>query len=334
MSNRSNNKEIKPGRNSMREVTIIIDGKKVTVPENYFIIQAAREIGIHIPALCYDPNLQVAGACRLCLVEIEGSRKLEAACSTRVREGMIVHTESDRVVHIRREILRLLLDNHPNDCLTCQKAGECLLQQYAYRYDVKFREHSGARKLSYVDTSSPYILKDDSKCILCGKCVRTCSQVPDRKVLSFAGRGFNTRIVLDADFTLEKSSCVSCNRCVSVCPVGALVDKRLIGRGRYWEFHIEEVKCKVCDYGCDFEVLIKDGRNIAVRAKEPGKGRPLCLKGRLTTEFIYLDNPEKPYIKENGEFREATWQEALELKELLYKLLNSEEEKVGVEYNG
>src|SRR5690606_15334795 len=120
-------------------------------------------------------------------------------------------------------------------------------------------------------------LKDDSKCILCGKCVRTCSQVQDRKVLSFAERGFNTRIVLDADFTFEKSSCVSCNRCVTVCPVGALLDKRLLGKGRVWEYDRKEVKCKVCDYGCNFEVLSKNGRNIAVRAKEPSSGRPLCL---------------------------------------------------------
>jgi len=334
MSNRSSNKEIKLRRNIMREVTLIIDGRKVTVPDNFFIIQAAREVDIHIPALCYDPSLEVVGACRLCLVEIEGSRKLQAACSTRVREGMVVHTESDRVVNMRKEILRLLLDNHPNDCLTCQKAGECLLQQYAYRYDVKFREHSGAKRPSYVDTSSPYILKDDSKCILCGKCVRTCSQVQDRKVLSFAGRGFNTRIVLDADFTLEESSCVSCNRCVTLCPVGALVDKRLLGKGRLWEYEIKEVKCKVCEYGCDFEVLVKKGKNIAVRAKEPGKGRPLCLKGRLTTEFMYLDNPERPYIKENRQFIETTWKEALGLKDMLDKLLNYEDEEMGVEYNG
>ncbi len=171
----------------MNNVTLTIDGQKVTVPRDYNIIQAAKRIGIEIPALCYDPNLEIVGACRLCVVEIEGSRKVQTACSTKVKEGMVVHTESERVVNLRREILQLLLDNHPNDCLTCQKAGECLLQKYAYRYDVKFREHDGARRANFVDTSSPYILKDDSKCILCGKCVRTCAQVYDRKVLSFAG---------------------------------------------------------------------------------------------------------------------------------------------------
>ncbi len=311
----------------MENVTLMIDGKKVTVPHDYSVIQAAKKLGIDIPALCYDPSLEVVGACRLCLVEIEGSRKLQTSCSTKVKEGMVVQTETEKVVRLRREILQLLLDNHPNDCLTCQKAGECLLQRYAYRYDVKFREHDGARKTSLMDTSSPYILKDDSKCILCGKCVRTCSQVYDRKVLSFAGRGFETRIVADADFTLEESTCVSCNRCVTVCPVGALIDKRLLGKTRVWDGEIKGVKCKACDYGCNFEVLSKNGKNIAVRAKSPTEGRPLCLKGRMTTELLYLDNPETPYKKENRKFKETAWKEALGLEGVLEKILVEDDKK-------
>lgn len=308
----------------MANVTFTIDGQKVTVPSDYNIIEAAKTVGIDIPALCYDPNLEVVGACRLCLVEIEGSRKLQTSCSTKVKEGMVVHTESEKVVKLRKEILQLLLDNHPNDCLTCQKAGECLLQRYAYRYDIKFREHDGARRPNLVDTSSPYILKDDSKCILCGKCVRTCNQVLDRKVLSFGGRGFKTRIVADANFSLEESTCVSCNRCVTVCPVGALIDKRFLGKTRVWDSEISEVKCKVCDYGCNFEVLSRNGNNVVVRAKAPTEGRPLCLKGRLTTELMYLDEPQTPYKKEDGKFKETTWKEALELEDLLDKILEED----------
>ncbi|MCF6466084.1 2Fe-2S iron-sulfur cluster-binding protein [Clostridium sp. Cult2] len=311
----------------MEKVTLTIDGKKVTVPKDYYIIQAAKKAGIDIPALCYDPNLEIVSACRMCLVEIEGKSKLETSCSTKVKEGMVVYTETEKVVKLRKEILQLLLDNHPNDCLTCQKAGECLLQEYAYRYDVKFREHDGARKLNYVDTSSPYILKDDSKCILCGKCVRTCAQIQGREVLSFAGRGFNTRIVANADFSLEESTCVSCNRCVVVCPVGALIDRRLLGKTRTWESNVKGVKCKACDYGCNFEVLSKNGKNIAVRAKAPSEGRPLCLKGRLTTELIYVEEPENPYKKENGKFIETSWKEALELDGIFEKLLEDEKSK-------
>ncbi|KNF07281.1 iron hydrogenase HydA [Gottschalkia purinilytica] len=310
----------------MRNLTLTIDGQKVTVPENYTIIQAAEKIGIEIPALCYDPNLEVVSACRLCVVEVEGVNKLQTSCSIKVEDGMVVHTNTEKVLAIRKEILQLLLDNHPNDCLTCQKAGECLLQRYAYTYNVKFREHDGARKEHIVDTSSPYILKDEDKCILCGKCVRTCAQVSDRAVLSFAQRGFDTKIVADADLSFEESSCVSCNRCVTVCPVGALLDKRIIGKSRIWDGEVEEVRCKVCDYGCDFEVLTKNNKKVAVRAKSPSNGRPLCLKGRLTSELLYLDNPQEPYKKEDGKFVKTTWKEALGLGDVLDKI-NSIDDK-------
>lgn len=305
----------------MKNVTLTIDGQKITVPEDYSVIQAAKELGIEIPALCYDPNLEVVSACRLCLVEIEGSRKLETSCSVKVREGMVVNTETEKVVKARKDILQLLLDSHPNDCLTCQKAGECLLQKYAYRYEVKFRQHDGAMRPKLIDTSSPYILKDDSKCILCGKCVRTCAQIKgEREVLSFAKRGYDTRIVLDADQTFETSKCVSCNRCVTVCPVGALIDKRLMGKTRVWDSEVKTVNCKVCAYGCEFEVLSKKDKNLAVRAKEPANGRPLCLKGRLTTELMNVDNPDKPYRKIDGKFVESSWSKTLGLADIMEKI--------------
>lgn len=256
----------------------------------------------------------------MCIVEIEGSRGLKAACSTKVWDGMEVHTESENVIENRRAILQLLLDNHPNDCLTCEKAGECLLQKYAYKYNVEFRNHKGVYRSEYVDTTSPYILKDESKCILCGKCVRTCGEIKTRQVLTFTNRGFETGIGFDANSDIEKSSCVSCNRCVSVCPVGALIDKRTIGKKRVWEGEIKGVKCTSCDYGCNFEILKKNGKNVAVRAKVPMEGRPLCLKGRLLTELKYVDNPETPYKKLKDSFVETTWVEALELDEILKKL--------------
>ncbi|MBU5425155.1 (2Fe-2S)-binding protein [Tissierella pigra] len=305
----------------MKNVTLTIDGKQITVPEDYSIIQAAKELGIEIPALCYDPNLEVVSACRLCVVEIEGSKKLETSCSVKVREGMVVNSETEKVIKARQDILQLLLDSHPNDCLTCQKAGECLLQKYSYKYGVKFRKHDGAMRPELMDTSSPYILKDNSKCILCGKCVRTCSQIKgEREVLAFAERGYDTKIVLDSDKTFAASKCVSCNRCVTVCPVGALVDKRLIGKTRAWEADIKTINCKVCDYGCEFEVLSKDNEKVAVRAKAPSNGRPLCLKGRLTTELLNVDNPDTPYRKIGGKFNETTWTKALGLSNVIDKI--------------
>lgn len=317
----------------MANITLTIDGQKITVPGDTSILEAAKLIDIEIPALCYDPNLEVVAACRLCVVEVEGSKKLETSCSTRAREGMVVHTDTDRVIQTRKDILQLLLDSHPNDCLTCQKAGECYLQKYAYEYDLKFREHDGSMRPQLLDTSSPYILKDNAKCILCGKCVRTCAQVSERQVLSFSERGYDTKIICDADQTLEESSCVSCNRCVTVCPVGALVDKRQLGKIRAWEGTTKVVNCKACQYGCEFEVRSKDKKNIAVVAKPPTNGRPLCLKGRLTTELLNVDNPDVPYRKIDGRFEETTWERALSLVEILEKLenMNNKKESLGEE---
>ncbi len=311
----------------MNFVTLTIDDQKVTVPENLTVLQAAENLGIEIPALCYDKDLEIVSSCRLCIVEIKGSPKLQTSCSTPVSEGMVVYTESEKVVKMRKTILQLLLDNHPNDCLTCEKSGECLLQRYAYRYDVKFREHNGEIRKEITDTSSPYILRDGSKCILCSKCVRTCAQVSDRQVLSFADRGFDTRIVADADFSLEESKCVSCNRCVSVCPTGALIDRRATSKGRVWDLEVEDVKCNSCQYGCDFEVMKNNGKKVAVRAKKPGKGRPLCLKGRLITELLHVDNPDQPFIKRDGKFIEDNWSEALEMTKIIERIELAEGKK-------
>ncbi len=311
----------------MKNISLTIDGRKITVPSDYTIMKAAKELDIDIPALCYDPTLEITGSCRMCVVEIEGRSKIETSCSTIVREGMVVNTESPRIQKIRKDILQLLLDSHPNDCLTCQKAGECLLQDYAFRYNVKFVEHDGAMRPQLMDTSSPYILRDNSKCILCGKCVLSCGQVADRQVMSFGGRGYDTKIVLDTDESFAESTCVSCNRCVVVCPVGALVDKRVLGKLRSWEGDKLTVKCESCDYGCNFEVLSKEEENIAIRALEPANGRPLCLEGRLATELIYVDKPDKPYIKKDGRFEETSWLQALGVDKILEKIESLEDGK-------
>ncbi len=311
----------------MSKISLTINNSKVKVPKGYTIMEAAKELDIEIPALCYDPNLEIVGACRMCLVEIEGRKNLETACSTIVWDGMVVETEADKVIEARKDVLQLLLDSHPNDCLTCQQAGECSLQKYAYKYDVKFREHDGAMRPKLVDTSSPYIFRDDSKCILCGKCVRTCSEIYDRKVLSFGGRGYDTRVVFDANQTLETSTCISCNRCVVACPVGALIDKRQVGKVREWEADKRVVNCKSCSYGCEFEILSKKGENLAVRAMEPTNGRPLCLQGRLITELKHLDNPETPYRKIGGEFVADTWIKTLGLEDVMDKIEEIEEKE-------
>lgn len=275
----------------MKKLNVTIDGISTKVPEGTTVMEAAAQLGIDIPALCYLKGVNEVGACRICVVEVKGARTLQASCVLPVSEGMEVQTESPSVVTARKEILRLMLANHPNDCLTCDKAGECKLQEYAYRYDVKFVEHDGARKNYGIDTSNPYVYRDNNKCILCGRCVSTCAKVPERSILAFGNRGFDTAVIADNDKTMGESECVSCGRCISVCPVGALLDSRAMNIARSWEMQKENVKCAACDYGCDFELLKKDGKIVGVRALAAGEGRPLCLKGRLTVDLTYNDDP-------------------------------------------
>lgn len=310
----------------MTLINLTIDGKKIKAQEGSSILEAARNVGIEIPALCTDPNLEVVASCRLCMVEIEGMPKPDTACTVKVKEGMVVETKTPRLAKMRKQLLQLLLDSHPNDCLTCDKAGRCLLQKYAYEYNAVFRDHKGKKREYEKDTTSPYILKDDQKCILCSKCVRTCNQIEERQVLTMSNRGYQTRVAMDWGKHFDESTCVSCNRCVSVCPVGALIDRRSMKKGRYWDTERKTIKCEVCEYGCKFDVISKNGKNIAVEANKPDNGRPLCLKGRMTAELMYLDHPETPYKKEKDGFVETTWGQVTGLDRAIEKLerLNKE----------
>lgn len=306
----------------MANITLTINGQKVSVPEGTTVLEAAKELGFSIPTFCYEKDLTAPGACRICVVEIKGWRNLPPSCVTAVANGMEVETESPSVVEARKTILELLVANHPLDCMTCEKSGSCKLQDYAYRYGVTSpTRFEGEKKELGVDDSNPYIFRDHDKCILCGKCVAICRAVPERDVIDFAHRGFNTKIATFMDTELKESACVYCNRCVTVCPVGALVDKSMMGKGRSWDFEKKEVNCTFCDYGCKFDVNCKDGKVVGITAKAPGSGRPLCLKGRLGTDF--MNNPDKtalPLIIKDGEFVETAWEEALGLGNIVEKI--------------
>ncbi|MGQ9558672.1 MAG: 2Fe-2S iron-sulfur cluster-binding protein [Desulfurispora sp.] len=301
-------------------VTLTINDMEVKVPRGTTVLDAARQAGFFIPTFCHEPQLTGFGACRICVVEIPGMRNLPASCVTEVAPGMRVYTESPAVVEARRTILELILANHPLDCLTCEKNGDCRLQDYCFRYGVKSSSFSGARHEYPLEDDNPYIIRDMNKCILCGKCVRTCAQVPGRAVIDYAYRGFNTKIAAPMDTPLGESDCVYCGRCVSVCPVGALSYKRLQGVGRTWELQKKPVTCTFCEAGCQFNLLYKDGKVVGVVTTAPGQGRPLCLKGRLGLELLYVENPQPPQLKKDGVFQPVSWAEALGLEGILEKI--------------
>lgn len=311
----------------MADVTLTIDGQQVSFPDGTTILQACEQLGIFVPTFCYEKDLTQPGACRICVVEVEGARHLLPACVTQIFEGMVVKTESPPVIESRKIILELIVANHPLDCMTCDKSGQCKLQDYAYRYGVSGTPYEGEKHDYPLDDSNPYIIRDLNKCILCGKCVATCNAIKERSVIDFAYRGFNTKIATAMDKDLVDSSCVFCNRCVVVCPVGALTDKSVAGKGRTWELKKEAVTCIFCDAGCQFDINYKDGKVVGVTARNASAGRPLCLKGRLGTSLI--NNPEvteAPMIKKDGQFVEVSWEDALGLGEVLAKI-NSMKDK-------
>jgi iron-only hydrogenase group A len=203
-------------------IRLHIDDREVTVPEGSSILEAARQAGVRIPTLCYLPGLSPSGACRICVVEVAGRSGLVPSCTFPAEEGMRVQTRSPRVLNARKTIIELLLASHPFDCLTCQRNRSCELQSLAAEHNVERIPYRGARRHHYTDFSSPSIIRDPDKCILCGRCVRVCEEVQGVSAIDFTGRGFDTVVLPAFGRELSDTQCVSCGQCVLACPTGAL----------------------------------------------------------------------------------------------------------------
>ncbi|AOY77790.1 NADH dehydrogenase [Clostridium formicaceticum] len=302
-------------------VNLKINGVSISVKVGTSILEAAQSVGIDIPTFCYDKDLTADGACRICVVEVEGFRNLPASCTTPVSEGMVVYTESEKVIETRKMILDLLLANHPQDCLTCEKAGSCKLQDYCYRYDVRKTTFEGARKNLPIDDENHLIQRDQNKCILCGKCVRVCKEIQVTSAVDFTGRGFDTTVTTAFNAPLSIEQCRFCGQCVDICPTGALSNKQIAGT-RPWEVEKVRTTCPFCGTGCNFDLNVKEGKVIGVTSTPDAvvNGRSLCVKGRYHTDLIYSPNRiTTPLIKRKGEFVKATWDEALNLVATKFK---------------
>ncbi|SHJ43576.1 4Fe-4S dicluster domain-containing protein [Geosporobacter subterraneus DSM 17957] len=295
-------------------ITITINDQKVQVENSSTILQAAEQLGIRIPTFCHDKRLVPHGACRICVVEVEGARNLMTACTTPVAEGMVLYTDSDKVAKTRKEILELMIENHPLDCLTCEKAGDCKLQDYCYQYDVKEGPFHGVKKSYKVDDTNLFYTNNQNKCILCGKCVRVCNELQCTGAIGQFERGFDTHVGAPFDKGMEHSNCVSCGNCVSVCPVGALMPKSK-ERFRYWETQKVRTTCSYCGVGCQMDLVVKDNKIVDVKPAEgPANDGLLCVKGKFGYNFVnHPDRLKTPLIKKNGRFKEATWDEAYAL---------------------
>lgn len=303
-------------------VRLTIDGKEVMAAEKSTILEAARSVGITIPTLCFHEKLHPIGSCRMCVVEIVGFTEPVTACDTQVIEGISVTTQSETLFRMRQETLKLLLSNHPLDCPICSKAGECTLQDLVYEFGVTQVEN----RLPDISKpiapyATPMIQYWRSRCILCLRCVAACRELTGAYAIS-CGKGEDGPTI-----TVDPDKCVSCGQCVQVCPVGALVENKHSDRWRPWDIQKIRTTCPYCGVGCQQFLHVKDNKIVSVTGVEdgePNRGR-LCVKGRFGYNFIYSEERLKtPLIRENSVFREASWDEALDLVADKFKKIISE----------
>ncbi len=296
-----------------------INGKNIAVPEGTTILEAARKLGIDVPSLCYLKDVNDPGSCRLCLVEAEGHEQLLPACRTKALDGMVVETETPKLAEHRKTLLRLILSNHRAACMSCPENGACRLQALCTRYGIEESGIAGSRirieeKLPLL-SDHPYLRYDPGKCIHCFRCISACHRRAGNGALKNARTGVFH--IVDAPFGPDwrASGCEACGSCAAACPTGALKLKAASGY-RAWEITKVLTTCPHCATGCQFYLLVKDGRAVGVEpADGPSNRGRLCVKGRSGSfDFIHAsDRLTKPLIKDRaaGLFREASWEEAI-----------------------
>ncbi len=210
----------------MSEIKLTINDKEMSARQGMTILEVAQENNIDIPTLCHIPDLTPTGACRICVVEVGGSRTLVGACHTPVSQGMVIYTHSPKVLETRRVIVELLLASHCGNCFMCEKANLCELRKIAADLGVGIPRFQVKKRYYPIEDISPYIQRDLSKCIICRRCVRACNEIAKQNVFSIAYRGFNSKVVVDNDQQLNKEVCRDCDVCIPLCPTGALSKPR------------------------------------------------------------------------------------------------------------
>jgi formate dehydrogenase major subunit len=300
------------------QVTLIIDGREVTVPAGTSVMRAAAECGGSIPKLCATDNMKAFGSCRLCLVEIEGRKGTPASCTTPAEQGMVVATQTPRLEKLRRGVMELYISDHPLDCLTCSANNDCELQDQAaavglrdVRYGYEGADHLGAP----VDTSNPYFDFDPSKCIVCSRCVRACDEVQGTLALTIDGRGFASMVSAGQtgdDFL--SSECVSCGACVQACPTATLQEKSVKEIGKPERSVV--TTCAYCGVGCTFRAEMRGEQLVRMVPWKDGKANRghSCVKGRFAWGYAnHADRITSPMIREtiHEPWREVSWDEAL-----------------------
>jgi NADH-quinone oxidoreductase chain G len=302
-------------------VSLTIDEKKVTVEEGATILKAAEKLGIEIPSFCFHDKLEPVGACRMCMVEVEKMPKLQVACATTVSEGMVVKTNTPEVNRARRGVLEFLLINHPLDCPTCDKGGECDLQNFVFKYGSDKSRFVEEKRRFVVDPKSKFddlsigrqIIRNMNRCILCRKCVRFIKEIAGENDLGTFRRGAKSEINVLPDIPADNPYS---GNVVEICPVGALTSKSFRYKIRVWQTKKTPSICPHCGDGCNITLWTKDDRIYRITSRKNNQIDEgfLCDKGRFGLEFV--NHPERlttPLIKKNGKFVPCDWDEALTL---------------------
>lgn len=297
----------------MATIKLSIDGRPVEVEPGTTILKAAGQAGVRIPTLCYHPDLKPYGACRLCIVKVEGLRGMPPSCVTTVSEGMKVTTEDDEILAARRTVLKLLLADHTFDCLRCRANLNCELQKLTEELGVREHGLDPVLRESTIDESNPVFVRDMNRCVRCARCIRTCQELIGLGALDFIGRGHSVEVGPFANGPMNESICESCGECVVRCPTGALSFREQPPRPD----RKETVICPYCGTGCSIDLHIRRDRVVAAsgnRQSEVNRGL-LCIKGRFGS-WPFLHDPGRlthPLVRKHGELVESDWDEALDL---------------------
>ncbi|HEX7286574.1 MAG TPA: NADH-quinone oxidoreductase subunit NuoG [Candidatus Angelobacter sp.] len=297
-------------------VTITVDGKKVTAPAGTLLIEACKSVGIEVPSFCYYPGLSLQAACRMCLVRIEKMPKLQTACTVPITDGMVVTTESEEVKQARKSMIELLLGNHPLDCPVCDAGGECELQDMTFKYGAAESRYMEGKLHKEEQQWSPVVFFDRPRCILCYRCVRVCGEGMDVSALGVQLRGSSSVIAPNEGDHLD---CEECGMCIDICPVGALTSGAYRYKTRPWEMKHVGTICTHCGDGCKTTLGVRrsdTGMDIVRgdnRDKSGINGDFLCIKGRYAFDFSdHKDRLRQPLIRKDGKLTPATWEEAID----------------------
>src|SRR3954466_6356493 len=299
----------------MADVTITVDGKKITAPAGTLLIEACKSAGIEVPSFCYSPGLSLQAACRMCVVRIEKMPKLQTACTVPITDGMVVTSESDEVKQARKATIELLLGNHPLDCPVCDAGGECELQDMTFTYGAAESRFMEGKLHKEEQQWSPVVYFDRPRCILCYRCVRVCGEGMDVWSLGIQNRGAHSVIAPNKEDHLE---CEECGMCIDICPVGALTSGAYRYKTRPWEMNHIGTTCTHCGDGCKTTLGVRrsDSGMEIVRGDNRDKSGInsdfLCIKGRYAFDFAkHEDRLTQPLVRKDGRLVPTSWEEAI-----------------------